>query len=95
MSPANQKKQNPKLDQFLKEINRVCDHYQYSLKATLQFSPNGIVPTMSVVDKPPKPLDETQPKDVEPAGDTGGGEPSKPVAEQPASPDGGDDIKKG
>lgn len=95
MSPANDKKPNPKVQQFLDEINRVCDHYQYTMQPILTYTPNGIIPQMRVIDKPPKPLNETQPKSADPAGESGGGAPSKPDAKQPASPAGKGDNTNG
>lgn len=60
MSPA-QPKSNPKIDQFLAEINKIQDHYQYTLTPSLQYTPNGIFPVLNIVDRPPKPLNPTEP----------------------------------
>lgn len=59
MSSAN-KQDNPKMKQFLEEINKVCDHYQYVLKPTLNLTPQGIFPQLTVIDKPPKPMESPE-----------------------------------
>jgi len=52
--PISKKAQSKKLQQFLKELNELCDEYQYKLQPILNYSQQGIVPTLSVNDVPPK-----------------------------------------
>lgn len=55
---------NPKLTQFLEEVNELQEKYQYVLTPTLQYNQNGITPTIRVVDKIPKkgPVKKEEPK---------------------------------
>ena len=91
-SPANK---NPKLEQFLSDLNKLTDHYQYSLKPTLVYSPNGIMPTIKVVDKIPDPVEPSKEEKTDapveapaaPAPEDKPGEQVAPAGEAPAVDD--------
>ena len=51
-----EKDKNPKLDQFVKELNTLKDKYQYNLIPSLEVTTNGIVPVLKITDKVP-PID--------------------------------------
>ena len=74
-------KTNPKVDQFLADINKVCDHYQYSLQPQLRMGKDGIFPVLNIIDRPPKPMDDPTPES--PALETPVEQPA-PVSETPA-----------
>ncbi len=90
LQPSPQVKQNPKLDQFLKDLNKLLEHYQYALVPSLDVRVSGIIPALRIIDKPPKPLDLT-PKNpakkadlpIKPADEA---KPTAQVAPVPASP---------
>ena len=56
-----EKENNPKLNNFLKELNALKDKYQYNLVPSLQVTANGILPTLKVTDKIP-PIDPETPE---------------------------------
>jgi len=43
-----------KLQQFLDEVNRLSEHYQYQLQAQLNYTSQGILPKLVVINVPPK-----------------------------------------
>lgn len=46
---------NPKLKQFVEELNALQDRYLYTLTPVLSVTPQGIVPGIKITDKiPPK-----------------------------------------
>ena len=53
---------DPKIKQFLDQLNELADYYQFELRAVLKFSTAGIVPALEVKPKIPdkKPLPEPQ-----------------------------------
>ncbi len=48
------RKPSKKLQQFLDELNVLCDKYQYQLAPSLNYTQDGILPNFKVVDVPPK-----------------------------------------
>lgn len=48
---------NPKLLQFVEELNALKDKYQYDLTPSLEITVNGIAPTLRINDRIP-PLDQ-------------------------------------
>ena len=57
MSPKSPVKPvtNPKLDQFLKQLNQVLTHYQYALVPYLKVTESGITASLKVSDLTPAP----------------------------------------
>lgn len=47
-----------KLQLFLEELNVLTERYQYALVPTLEIKNTGIVPSISVNDVPPKPINK-------------------------------------
>jgi len=46
---------DPKAKQFNEELNELCDRYQYTLQPSLNVRPDGILPTLTIVNRvPPK-----------------------------------------
>ena len=43
-----------KLQQFIEELNTLSVKYQYQLKAEINYTPEGILPKLSVINVPPK-----------------------------------------
>lgn len=68
VAPKVNPQKNERLEQFLKDVNKLQDHYLLALKPTISITENGIVPMLKVVDKTPKPFEvpevETKPTDV-------------------------------
>lgn len=54
-SPISNTSNDPKLSQFLEELNELLERYQYNVVAQLSVTPKGIVPTLSIANRiPPK-----------------------------------------
>ena len=50
---------DPKLSQFIEEVNALSEKYQYQLKPQLQITGDGVIPTITVVNEvPPKPKEK-------------------------------------
>ena len=45
-----QKNQSKKLQQFVDEINEVCNRYQYTLQAKLDYTTTGVLASIAVAD---------------------------------------------
>ncbi len=75
-----QQKLNPKLQQFVEELNVLQEKYLYQVTPALQVTPNGIIPVIKIIDKiPPKTEVKPVTSVVEPIVE-------KPVSEVPVKP---------
>ena len=50
---------NPKLDQFLEQLNNLLKHYQYALVPYLKVTESGITASLKVSDRVPSPATMT------------------------------------
>ena len=62
MTQIKKPQSDPKLKQFLEELNELQKTYQYALRAVLNMTPSGITPTISVVNIIPPKADERKAK---------------------------------